>query len=65
MTPASPKKIKKRLRPIEDNMTDFTITEQEVLETLGLDEEDALYENVIPLIKEGRSAGEILDILHS
>ena len=46
-------------------MTDFTITEQEVLETLGLDEEDALYENVIPLIKEGRSAGEILDILHS
>jgi len=45
-------------------MTYFTITEQEVLETLGLDEEDALYENVVPLIKEGRSVGEILDILH-
>jgi len=46
-------------------MAYFTITEQEVLETLGLGEEDALYENVVPLIKEGRSAGEILDILHS
>lgn len=46
-------------------MTDFTNTEREVLETLGLNEEDDLYENVIPLIKEGHTAGEILDILHS
>ena len=46
-------------------MTNFTDTEREVLKTLGMDEEDALYENVIPLIKEGHTAGEILDILHS
>ena len=45
-------------------MKDFTDTEREVLKTLGLNEEDDLYENIVPLVKEGRSAGEILDILH-
>ena len=46
-------------------MTDFTPTEKEILNTLGLNEEDALYADIVPLIKEGHSAGEILDILHS
>jgi len=45
-------------------MTDFTDIERDVLNTLGMDEEDDLFEDIVPLIKEGRSAGEILDMLH-
>lgn len=39
--------------------------EREVMDELGIEEDDAMWNDVATLVEQGHSAAEILDILHT